>query len=291
MTLRLLPSFVQSLGLSWGQSLAQSLGQPLVQRRLASPLAIWGKLPSHADFVQHRATAAQAHDRQDWVAGHWPRAAMPQAEPLWVRRAPSQGTGRLPAEPLRRVPSLSAVPVAFVIQSGVLPFSRRHCVQGVTLASSDQIGRPCPLVVYQQISGPWLLRTWGGQGVPSPHGLLFWLARITARIQAGNISWNALRQAVDGLGQLYAPGARHLLGAAPPAPPTSQLQRLLGSYCASEEADVAWALRGRQSRPFSHWPAHSLHAQQPGHSFWQQDLQGAFITTGQHLSTLWGVRT
>ena len=271
--------------------MALNLAEALSHRWLAAPLGVWGKLPSHGDFLRHRCSAAQAQDWQDWVGRVWTLRA--PASPVRRARKPVRSeAGWLTLEPRKVAVDLARVPVAFVMPPGALPFSPRHCVQGVMLASEDQIGRPCPLIVFQQITPGWLRRTWVDRPGLQQHDILYWLARITARAHAAERSWEELTQAVDGVWQAHAPGWRQLLGLPLAVPAQEQLELLLRSYCAHETADAARGLRGVQRLPWTDWPAQFLRTGIPAaHAFWQQDLGGAYVNAGANLSALLGVRT
>lgn len=256
---------------------------------LPAPLAIWGKLPSHGDFLRHRCTAEQARGWQCWVGSVWSqRPATAQA--TRPRRAVRSEPGWLTLEPRKVVADLGAVPVAFVMQPGALPFAPAHCVQGVMLASVDQVGRPCPLIIFQTLAPTWLRRSWAPQGAPSQPDMLYWLARIAARAHAAQRDWETLVAAIDAVWQAHAPGWRHVLGAALPAPERAQLDAVLQRYCALEAADAAFGLQGVQRMPWAHWPAHILRQQQPLAAFWQQDVRGGYINAAENLPALWGAK-
>jgi type VI secretion system protein ImpM len=270
--------------------MSKVLSDPVRRRWLAAPLAIWGKLPSHGDFLRHRCSAAQANDWQNWVGSVWNQSPL-AAPPARSRRPVRAGPGWLTLEPRKAAPDLGAVPVAFVMQPGALPFAPDHCVQGVLLASVDQIGRPCPLIIFQQIAPGWLRRSWAGKASAHQTNMLYWLARIAARTHAAHKDWEALTTAVDGMWQAHAPGWRQLLGAHLPAPSRLQLETLLHSYCEHESADAACGLQGVHRMPWAQWPTHILRTHQPMHAFWQQDIRGGYVNAGESLPALWGAHT
>jgi type VI secretion system protein ImpM len=267
-----------------------ALSDFMSKRWMAAPLAIWGKLPTHGDFLRHRCTPAQAHDWQAWVGSVWNPRPASQADKRPLRAVPGE-TGWLTLEPRKVATDLGAVPVAFVMPPGALPFSPAHCVQGVMLASEDQVGRPCPLIIFQQIAPAWLRRTWSDPSVKSPHDMLYWLARIAARTHAADKDWEALTRAVDSVWQAHAPGWRQWVGATAPAPGSVQLDALLRSYCAQDTADVARGLQGVRRMPWATWPEQILRADKPAHAFWQQDMRGGYVNAGESLPALWGART
>jgi type VI secretion system protein ImpM len=267
-----------------------SVSQHLNRRWLATPLSIWGKLPSHGDFLRHRASAAQARDWQDWVGRIWsqrpdtrftsrPRSNM-RGEPAWVS-----------LEPRRAATDLAEVPVAFVLQPGAMPFSPKHCVQGVMVASKDQVGRPCPLIIFQQITPAWLRRSWTGPTPQRQHDLLYWLARIAARTHASDKSWDELTRTVDAVWQVHAPNWKHLMGAPIPAPSSLQLDTLLRKYCDHDTSDTARGLHGVHRMPWVNWPVQIVRFENPVHAFWQQDIRGGYVNAGESLPALWGART
>ncbi len=272
-------------------AMSQAISEHVRRRWQAAPLAIWGKLPSHGDFLRHRCTARQALDWQSWVASVWsqrpasPRSSAPDAR---ARRSGRGETGWLTLEPRKMAVDLGAVPVAFVMQPGAMPFAPRHCVQGVMLASEDQIGRPCPLIIFQQIAPGWLRRSWVAEAAQGRHNMLYWLARIAARAHATDTGWEALVAAVDGVWQSHAPGLTHLLGGPLPTPSRTHLNSVLRGYCEHETADAARGLQGVQTMPWANWPAHILRSEQPVHAFWQQDMQGGFVNAAESLAALWG---
>ncbi|BDT67996.1 hypothetical protein os1_21770 [Comamonadaceae bacterium OS-1] len=269
--------------------------QPLAQRWLAHPPSVWGKLPSHGDYVRHRVTPAQAQAWQQWVRQVWhlrPEAISLPKPRASRKRAPS-AAGWISLEPRQDTVDLGAVPVAFVMLPGTLPFAATHYVQGVIVASEDQVGRSCPLIMYQQVSSRWMSKMWAtpaGQRASSGQDLLYGLSRLGARLHASDKDWSDLVHAVDGLWDLYQPGWPQLWGGPPMAVASAAQRRWLDGYCAAEELDTARQLHGVQHLPWVNWPARLLRAEQPVPAFWQQDMRGGYINASESLLKLWGVR-
>lgn len=261
------------------------------RRWLASPLAVWGKLPSHGDFLRHNTTAAQAQDWQDWVNRVW-NPHRPATRTEQRRQAAARGEpGWVSLSPRKTVVDLADVPVAFVMQPGAMPFAPKHCVQGVVVASSDQVGRPCPLVFFQLLAPGWLRRIWTDRNVAHAHDdILYWLARIAARTHAADQGWDSLVRTVDALWQLHQPNWRHLMGAPLPVPTGLQLDAVLRQFCESDAADVASGLKGVQRMPWVQWPAQIVRTRQPVHAYWQQDMRGGYVNVQDQLPKLWGAR-
>lgn len=268
--------------------MATMISEHISRRWLAAPLSIWGKLPSHGDFLKHRTSAAQAQDWQDWVSRVW--SQRPAAQQAPAQRIAARGEpGWLTLEPRKASINLSEVPVAFVMQAGAMPFSPRHCVQGVMVASTDQVGRPCPLIIFQQVAPGWLRRTWvAKQQTNSHHDMLYWLARIAARAHAADRGWEDLAGVVDAVWLAHAPNWRHLLGAPLPAPSSMQIDTLVRQYCDHDTSDTAHGLHGVHRMPWVNWPTQIVRADKPVHAFWQQDMRGGYVNASENLSTLWG---
>lgn len=269
--------------------MATVISEHISRRWLAAPLSIWGKLPSHGDFLKHRTSAAQAQDWQDWVSRVWSqRVAVPTQKP--PRGVAPGDSGWISLEPRRGAADLSEVPVAFVMQPGALSFSPKHCVQGVMVASEDQVGRPCPLIIFQQVAPAWLRRAWLVKPANGPHDMLYWLARIAARAHAADRSWDDLSAAVDAVWKAHAPHWRNLLGAPLPSPTSMQLDAVVRRYCEHDSCDAAQGLHGVRRMPWVHWPSQILRGDNPCAAFWQQDIRGGYLTASESLPTLWGAR-
>jgi hypothetical protein len=266
------------------------IADTISRRWLAAPLCIWGKLPSHGDFLKHGTTAAQAQDWQDWVNRVWRlRHTAPPAQR--AKGGAHAEPGWLTLEPRKASIDLADVPVAFVMQPGAMPFSPKHCVQGVIVASEDQFGRACPLIIFQQIAPGWLRRTWTDKsGHNSHHDILYWLARIAARAHAAQRGWHDLAEVVDAVGRAHSPNWRHVLGAPVPAPSGMQLDTLLRKYCDQDDSDTAHGLHGVHRMPWVNWPVQIVRSAHPVPAFWQQDMRGGYINVGESLTQLWGAR-
>ena len=263
------------------------LNEFIAHRKFASPLAIWGKLPSHGDFLRHNTTALQAQCWQDWARDVWSLRPESQGDPR-PRDAKRGNPPWVHLEPRKTRVHLADVPIAFVMQPGAMPFAPKHCIRGVALPSSDMVGRSCPLVFFQMVTPGWLRRSWSDRrDAKSQSDMLYWLARIAARTHASDRDWEALVRTVDALWLLYEPDLRQLFGASPPTPSGLQLDRLVREYCDADAADVASGLKGVQHMPWSGWPNQILRSAQPTHAYWQQDMRGGYVNVGERLSGLW----
>lgn len=130
-----------------------------------SPPAIWGKLPSHADYVTHGVRADEVEALQRWLAGQVRPLPSAPHQAKTARTPTRQATDRwLALEPARYQPSPHSIPVAFVLPPGVLPFSGPHHVLGVVANSCDRLGRQHPLIVYQRANARWLRQHFASLG-------------------------------------------------------------------------------------------------------------------------------
>jgi type VI secretion system protein ImpM len=163
------------------------------------------------------------------------------------------------------------------------------------IPSEDKIGRACPFIVYQQVSRSWLARTWArddtraSEAAAGQH-LLYWWARVAARMHGTESDFAQCCQAVDAVWHHHAPGWSQLMGAAPAALAGDQVQHALGPYRLRDEADAAWGLQGVQQLPWRNWPERAWSAPAPQAAFWQQDMRGAYVNAADNLLDLWGVR-
>lgn len=276
--------------------------QKASHRWLCGPVCVWGKLPGHGDFLRRHSTALHARDWQNWVTRVWNlRPVAPASRPARAgRESPSNW---MQLEPRKVAPDMGAVPVSFVLQPGVLPFSGKHYVQGVVMASHDQVGRAFPLIVFQQASPGWMRRTWGqrpqsdivGSTLPVSGGsgkdMLFWISRLMARTQGADIGWAEFVMAVDAMDALYRPDWRKLFGGLVATPDKRALEDLLARYCDADTQDAAYGLRGVQQLPWTNWPSRILRAENPTNAFWQQDLRGGYVNASETLSGLYGGRS
>ncbi|WP_439891974.1 type VI secretion system-associated protein TagF [Ralstonia sp. 25C] len=248
---------------------------------MACQASVWGKLPAFGDFIRSRASAAQVEDWRHWFQCH-PIQEMGRRPlslqrhgsgiaPDW-HRADAAASASVPAHPL---------PWSFVLSPGCLPFSGNRFVAGVMIDSCDKVGRRHPLVIFQVVSGRWLV-----DALAQPRNALFWQARLIARYMPtpnGQVDVACTAVPLDvRLARLFdaaRPGILAKLGLRRAVPP-QDMAALLGP---EHQNDIAGALRGTASAPWSRWP-HCLTEQRNSGWFWQQDRQGHFV--GCHRITV-----
>lgn len=245
----------------------------VLQRLLASssitPPAIWGKLPAHADFVGSGLSTRHRAAWGAWLAAQGDTVLVPDGTDAAV-----------------------ALPTAFVLPPGALPFAPRRFVVGAVAASSDRHGRPHPLLIYHEAHPRWVARHFARQA-REPNDWFFWLARTITRhsslSDAADI--RTLERMVMALWRLHAPtwlevasGGRH--GVAAPAPTRVQalLDRIAGPVRDDDPGRHFWGVR---YLPWTDWPQRLR--RHPGESaFWQQDARGRYVNASDRLDTLWG---
>ncbi|MFZ6850103.1 TagF domain-containing protein [Undibacterium sp. RuRC25W] len=276
------------------------LRRRVINRWLVRPPSIWGKLPNQGDYVRHRCSAAEAQSWQRWVSEVWLRRTTAARVQRSVK--PKQQWVELKA-PVTK-PDLEFVPVSFVLLPRTLDFSPNHFVQGVCVASHDSVGRHCPLIIYQKISSYWMRRmlesqvqkksrSVGGNSSFSADNkpeadLLFWIARVAARVHAADLSAIVLAALVDQLWQQFEPGWIQLLGGdvktTNPAPLITLMER---HSVADQLLDTANGLRGVSCLPWVNWPQRLLREELPLSAFWQQDVEGGYVNASDNLFSLW----
>ncbi|MGJ7578658.1 type VI secretion system-associated protein TagF [Variovorax sp. RHLX14] len=253
----------------------------VIAAHLVTQPAIWGKLPAHSDFVS---SGVRIGEQDGWEA--------------WLSAQPHRTSEY-------RAPASAALPAAFVLPPGALPFAPRRYVVGVVARSFDRTGRPYALLVYQLAHRRWLVRHFAKHAA-YPHDWFFWLARAVARhaglFEAADI--RALERATGELWRLHSPNATQLLppicrAEADPVALVSRsralLDRLMG---AASQDDLARRLAGVRFLPWPDWPDRLCGAGSGGTArfsgarrfegaFWQQDDAGGFVNAAVRLEALW----
>lgn len=264
----------------------RGLLQTLGPRAMVSPPAVWGKLPEHGDFVHHRSSMIEREAWQGWAQ----TLAEHQAHTPPVRRrrparaAPAQGWMHL--EPVPRDEAHGAMPVAFVLPPGRMPFAPQHFVQGVVLASQDKVGRECPLVIYQIASPVWMQRLWIEGAAMGGQDLLFWWARLAVRAVHGHTPWSTWLSLFEQVWQAHAPDWRQQwLGGAPRPVAAAQMRALLGQ---NPPDDPAGHCVGVEHLPWINWPQQLWQGPQREPAFWTQDEAGRYVKASHRLADLWG---
>jgi type VI secretion system protein ImpM len=260
---------------------------------ISSP-AIWGKLPTHADFIQIQVKGEQAQQWQNWLALQWQAGSrLPKrrrmSRELWLN---------LSAQACMEEAG-NALPVAFVLAPGQLEFSGTQYVIGVMVPSSDQIGRGHPLMVYQLAQRRWLEQQWLAEQ-RSVRDWQFWLARLLSAVvqhawSVGAAAKSDLRgrieASVEQLWQVFHPAKviRWRTAQGNVAETIDQAcEPILAPWQTDPEAraDVAALLSGVPHFPRSDWPAVLAHPRFQS-MFWQQTVQGEYVMAETSLAALW----
>ena len=233
-------------------------------RRVLTPPAIWGKLPGHADFVQHRVQRGEGAAWRAWLE----------------REGAFQEAGRA-----------ARIPIAFVLPPAALPLGTRAYVMGAVRASHDRIGRPCPVLVYQFAHPRWVHAYLGAlsRAQRSQMDWLFLLTRLlagadSAQTVPGRVE--ALSSAIDTQWQAHAPDMRCALVAAHAQSHALRMAEAANGEQRPALPDPAADLQGVRFLPWSDWPRSLLKPPYRA-AFWQQDANGGFIDAAEQLGPLW----
>ena len=248
-----------------------TLGDWLIHGRTLTPPGIWGKLPAHGDFVRHRMRRGEGSAWQAWLGAEGGLAAANN-------------------------PRATQVPIAFVLPPGTLPFAKRAFVLGAMLASRDRVGRPSPLLLYQAAHPRWmsayLLELARAERGPM-QDWLFYLTRLLAwhasRAEPSRLT--ELAHALDAAWRRRAPGVPAALDLSHLHDHAARLARMPLDFGLQEPGfdarwDPAGDLQGAQVLPWADWPQRQLGAPAAS-AFWQQDADGGFIATAEHLQDIW----
>jgi len=285
-----------------------------------TPPAIWGKLPTHGDYLQHAVRADEVRGWQRWLGNELPVPA----DITIADKRPRRSHKWVLLEPDRYKPAPSSIPVAFVLPAGTVSFAPDQYVMGVIASSCDRLGRQHPILVYQRANKRWLKQCLapvdkGAQPQRSAAVLvdrleeqnwLFWLARLVSRYvaspeQASSLYCEGsnddampdaphthaqqmlgLESAVANLWSLYAPGWSQWIGVARPRPALDELRKIIDSAAPARDFDAADNLRGVGHLPWADWPAR-LDGPNGQPAFWQQDTYGGYVGATQRLADLW----
>ncbi|SCX68198.1 type VI secretion system-associated protein TagF [Variovorax sp. EL159] len=232
----------------------------------ASPPAIWGKLPGHADFVRSGMRHGESEAWMPWLAQQ-------------SRNAGADATVRA-----------VAIPVAFVLPPGTLEFARQRFVLGVIAPSIDKVGRHHPLVIYQQAHPRWVQAHFRGQ-LQQPLDWQFWLARAVARHTRarGASDLRALEHTVRALWrEQMQPQPTDGIPRGATEVQHWRMQAALDHWAGEAPLnDPAVQLHGVRYLPWADWPER-LDGPRAESAFWQQDAQGRFIGAANKLQKLWG---
>lgn len=267
----------------------------LWNRWLVTPPAVWGKLPSHADYVRHRVGFQEDALWQNWLLRevgerafetHGKTRHTPRTQEPWLR---------LDAAPPR--PGPDQVPIAFALPAKTLHQRIGTHVIGVLARSEDSRGRPHPLIIYQFCSPRWLRRCFtppAPQEQATPPGWLYWLSRLMVRyIHPHAQAAMPVHQAVDELWSEFAP--RWLYGLRPHhgTPDAARIQDWLqrASLPKPPEHDAMQMLHGVQHLPWLDWPErvwqNTPGQREPLKSYWQHDAVGGYVGASSRLPELW----
>lgn len=266
--------------------------------------ALWGKVPSHADYVSFRVASNEAHQWQQWLYSH----GAAERRVAGTRGTYCSEVLGLDEQIIRHIP------VTFLIPPGQLGFSRRHYVVGVFAWSVDRLGREHPLIAYQMASPAWV-RSWRQTTRTPESDWLFQLARLlllsSQRLRdraavSGQDDWAGLQQELDRLWTRFCPkGLARLL------PLSGQAARKVSGPVRKSVTDglANMSHEGRRSPPGErsqpsaqantvhdvagvavfpwNWLETSLAVSRPQAIYWQQDLAGRYVGVSKNLSQIW----
>lgn len=226
--------------------------------------SIWGKWPSHGDYIRHNVSHEQAEFWLQWTAEHWHQ---------------------------RRVsPNL---PIAFILPPRSTPITGKVFVQGVMAASQDKVGRACPIVIFQEVTPRDMARIWPleAHALSDQHGkhLLFWWGRMVAHAKASG-DFSKLIERVELTWQRDEPSFLEILGIAPQECGAVNWDQLVSELC-DEAGDDAAKVKGVRRLPWIDWPARMLRQFNPRPAYWMQDSRGGYVCASDDILKLWGVST
>ncbi len=225
---------------------------------------VWGKWPTHGDFVRHNATHAQAEFWLKWT------------DEYWYRR-----------------PQTPDIPVAFVFPPGTTEFPSRNFVHGVIAPSQDKVGRLCPLIVFQEVTPREMARMWPLEVDRSIDGggrhMLYWWSRFVAAAN-GSTDLSKLISDIEMVWHIYAPTFLEMLGGSLGLIDIGTLEKALANWQSASQSDDAKKLKGVRRLPWSDWPSRLLRKSGAIPAYWMQDVHGGYVCASDGVLKMWGVR-
>lgn len=265
----------------------------LLTRRWVSAPALWGKLPTHADYVRHRVASREDHHWQQWLQAELGDLAFNPAP----KNAKFQKRNGIPWASLdyeNAKPSAAQVPIAFVLAPEIWQPEADSYVIGAIARSQDKLGRQHPLIVYQFCSTRWLRQCFASPSESLDLGWLYWLCRVLDRFNKPQTHDSqphaSLPDAVDALWKHFEPTWLQATGIAKPA----VNQRAISQWFASSdvprpaEPDLMQSLSGVRHLPWPDWPGRLWQTEVPHlRLFWQYDAAGGYVGASGKLPELW----
>lgn len=243
---------------------------PIIFKRIAiSSPALWGKLPSHGDFVRYNIPYNCDAEVKEWI----------QQEFTPIKEAHN------PQNPAAM--GHHGMPWCFVLPPGHFSFAQEDYVIGVWLNSSDKLGRQYPLVMIQTASPQWVKLYFTGH-MQIPCNWLFMAARIMAKAvyidQPNNMvsaqdTLLALTKKMDTVWDLVKMHCKKRHFGKQISLSYAQVAPIIGK---PHPYDFAHHLHGVRHLPWIHWPEHIL-SDVPRPVFWQQDLSGRFVAAAPSM--------
>jgi type VI secretion system protein ImpM len=226
--------------------------------------ALWGKIPSHGDFVRHQ------------LPYQWDDALK-----AWIEKTFQPLPQHLPMQPAKM--SYSGMPWCFVLPPGNFSFALSDYVIGVWMSASDKLGRQYPLVMLQTANTAWV-RQYFMQHAQQPCDWLFSAARLLAHAvytsphSSPTDAIITLTRQLDAMWKTIQPQwSTRFYRRSHTAEAIS-----LSSYLPPHHPDdYAATLHGVKHMPWSDWPQ-CLTEASPEPLFWQQDHQGRYVNVIQH---------
>jgi type VI secretion system protein ImpM len=254
--------------------------------QLVGPVALWGKMPGHGDFIRRNLPFEQEEALEEWVGRK--RGILSPLEEVQRKVTNDIPRNSLESRTSRPVSGYPGQPWCFVLPPRSLPFTADRYLIGVWMDSSDKVGRKYPVIMIQTAARRWV-EPYFAFHAERPREWLFHAARLIAhsiraqRDEAGRLSGAraetdriAVFQArLNALWSLYAPDWRNFLGKriSFPGKEARQIRNLIEP---PPPDDPVRHLDGVRFLPWADWPDCLLNSTAQGF-FWQQNLHGRFI--------------
>jgi type VI secretion system protein ImpM len=222
-----------------------------IARSLMSAPAVWGKMPTHADFITHAMKSGHTQAWTQWLSFNAAQTKIvkPTENQTSMHYVKSPKQAWLSTQdPNTQNKAQNALSnhqaTSFMLQAEELAFSKNDFVVGVIFNSMDKVGRKHPFIVYTTAKKRWLKQYWErpqhiaqdwqfwlGQLIKTTFEQSLVIAHAELSAEALNKLNNTLQTqlllAIQQMWQLHAPRWTQFLLLPPKHPSAQQCQEII----------------------------------------------------------------
>ena len=158
--------------------------------------------------------------------------------------------------------------------------------------SQDRVGRPCPLVVFQEVTHREMKRIWSIE-VDEPikwrgRHMLFWWAQFAASAK-GATDLSMLIADMEMVWRSHEPTFLEMLSGTLGKIDISNLEDALAKWQSASKSDVIMRPKGVSRLPWTDWPSRLFQKREAIPAYWIQDVLGGYVCASDDVLKLWEV--